>query len=525
MRSIAVGGLAALVLALGGAPGSRAQSEYGAYLEPVDGQVLQGIGQFLSANADYLEDLDDLSATEPVPWPATQLIFVNITPEDDPPGHAFVDADQLAAPLATMAAAGRIPVISVSFKGPPGAGYPDPVEYEVETACDYVLVGPSSGGKDNMEYRLSELGEAIAEFGKPVFVRLGVEINNVSTHHVTGGPIFIWHDDVEGYHPYIFPECYRRARELIEDAGAIRCSYIWCWQASAPTDYDDVDPTEGPKWYPGDEYVDWFGLDVFAVNEFTTNDSPINNAGSKLAAIEAFLDFADETDRPVFLAESSCVDFPILPSQAPSGPTDPSGSWDNWFEPFLGFVAAHESIKAITYISWDWNEGGGPDNWLDGTITNNDEVMGKWIDELLDPKFLQAGAGDDDGQLNGYDGWYFLDDALAGTHGDPLMLGIGPVVPGGSIELKLLNAKANANAYLVVGATETNASFKGGVLVPSVDTVIPNLSTGSGGTVSLPTTWQTGVSSGFTLYFQFWIPDSAGPQSFAASNGLAGVTL
>jgi len=40
--------------------------------------------------------------------------------------------------------------------------------------------------------------------------------------------------------------------------------------------------------------------------------------------------------------------------------------------------------------------------------------------------------------------------------------------------------------------------------------------------VSFP--WPAGVPSGFSLFYQHWIPDPSGPRGFTASNGLRGTS-
>jgi hypothetical protein len=55
--------------------------------------------------------------------------------------------------------------------------------------------------------------------------------------------------------------------EAFRAAGAANAVFIWCYEPDGPADFA---ATEGGKylWYPGDEYVDWFGLDVFSAAHF-----------------------------------------------------------------------------------------------------------------------------------------------------------------------------------------------------------------------------------------------------------------
>ncbi len=114
-----------------------------------------------------------------------------------------------------------------------------------------------------------------------------------------------------------------------------------------------------------------------------------------------------------------------------------------------------------------------------------------------------------------------LGQALPGTHGAPLLEGTGSLVGGSPFHLELSNALEDATASLIVGFNQIFAPFKGGVMVPDVDLLLASLPTGPAGAIELNTTWPLGLPSGFTLTFQFWLADPAGPFGFAASNGVA----
>ncbi|MEW6744597.1 MAG: hypothetical protein AB1486_17720 [Planctomycetota bacterium] len=117
--------------------------------------------------------------------------------------------------------------------------------------------------------------------------------------------------------------------------------------------------------------------------------------------------------------------------------------------------------------------------------------------------------------------WSDLGYALAGTQGDPLLSGTGTLAPGSAVNLKLRSARPNTTATLIIGLLQVNIPFKGGYLVPSPDVIVAGLPTGALGELTLPGTWPSGIPSGLSIYFQYWIADPLGVQGFAASNGLA----
>ena len=113
---------------------------------------------------------------------------------------------------------------------------------------------------------------------------------------------------------------------------------------------------------------------------------------------------------------------------------------------------------------------------------------------------------------------------LAGTQGVPVLIAGGTLAAGDPMTLKLNEARPFSLAYLIVGLGTLNAPFKGGVMIPSVDFMLSGLPTDKHGQFLLATPFPPGVPSGFSLWFQYWISDPAGPKGFAASNGAHGTT-
>ncbi len=116
--------------------------------------------------------------------------------------------------------------------------------------------------------------------------------------------------------------------------------------------------------------------------------------------------------------------------------------------------------------------------------------------------------------------WTDLGSALAGTNGEPSLTGAGALVAGELVTLTVDDARADAVAQLVVGAAQLDAPFKGGLLIPTIDAILP-LPLDSQGSASLSLNWPMLIPAGTTLYYQAWIDDAAGPKGFAATNGLS----
>jgi hypothetical protein len=118
-----------------------------------------------------------------------------------------------------------------------------------------------------------------------------------------------------------------------------------------------------------------------------------------------------------------------------------------------------------------------------------------------------------------FEAWTDLGSALAGAGGVPSLAGTSLLYPHFPFELLLTHAASNAPVALIVGFSQLNGAFKGGVLVPSPDFVVTGLGTDVHGAMVLDAGWL-GAPSGLSFYMQAWIADASGPSGFAASNAL-----
>lgn len=118
--------------------------------------------------------------------------------------------------------------------------------------------------------------------------------------------------------------------------------------------------------------------------------------------------------------------------------------------------------------------------------------------------------------------WTNLGHGKAGVGNPPALVAHGALEPDAPNELVLTAAASGQAAFLFVGSSALTAHFKGGVLVPKPDFMLPTV-TGHAGSVNLPFVLR-GVPSGLSLYVQFWITDPAASFGFSASNALVGIT-
>jgi PKD repeat protein len=121
-------------------------------------------------------------------------------------------------------------------------------------------------------------------------------------------------------------------------------------------------------------------------------------------------------------------------------------------------------------------------------------------------------------------GWTDLGEALAGTHGEPVLTGTGALTAGASTTLSLTNARANALTATFIGFTDARVPFKGGVLVPSPDEVLLGPVTDGQGELVLSAPWLPGIGPGVHVWWQVWIADPAATKGAAASNAIVSRT-
>ena len=121
------------------------------------------------------------------------------------------------------------------------------------------------------------------------------------------------------------------------------------------------------------------------------------------------------------------------------------------------------------------------------------------------------------------DPWTDLGQSLAGAAGAPYLEATGSLADGTQVTLSLEEAAPSAPAWFVAGLTSLDAAFKGGVLVPALDVLVP-LVTDAAGRLSLVGSWPLGLPTGTTLFTQCWVQDAGGPAGFAASNAQLGTT-
>ncbi|MCB9898612.1 MAG: succinylglutamate desuccinylase/aspartoacylase family protein [Planctomycetes bacterium] len=116
-----------------------------------------------------------------------------------------------------------------------------------------------------------------------------------------------------------------------------------------------------------------------------------------------------------------------------------------------------------------------------------------------------------------------LDLALPGSLGALGIAGSGTLEAGTPFAIELDNAQPDVMAFCFVGLSRIDAPFKGGVLVPSPDLIVP-VPTDVAGATAVGGIWPSGIPSAATFWAQWWTLDPTAAAGFASSTGLQGTT-
>ncbi len=148
----------------------------------------------------------------------------------------------------------------------------------------------------------------LQQLDRPALLRLGYAFNSS------------W----RAYEATSYVEAWQRLAQTLRGRwGLDHVALVWTHKNDGGSDY--------LAYYPGDEYVDWWSVDVAAPQD--------------LRLSRAFVEAARERGYPVLVGVVSPTDLGRAEQ-----------AWSHWFIPFLRFLRHHPNIKAFTHIDWDWSQ-------------------------------------------------------------------------------------------------------------------------------------------------------------------------
>lgn len=298
---------------------------YNAKYEPEIG-IYHGAGQDKNGFDDYVNALGDDK------MPAIYMTYVNITSSVKKIKRWGKSLKQVLDSLPK----GIKPQIGLGFTGgkDTGAG----LDKEV------------ADGK--YDKQLQAFYKVLLDLDRPSFTRIGYEFEG----------------DWNGYSPESFKKIFITISKVFKEKN-IKSATVWC-SGGGSANFISLDKLMA--FYPGDQYVDWWGIDIFSPEEF-------DHIG-----LQNFFDTAHMHKKPVMIGESTPRFVGVLDGQA---------SWNKWFKPFFEMLHDNSGIKAFCYINWDWeywsNRNGFPwHDWKDARIEKNSFVLEAYKKEMENSLFI-----------------------------------------------------------------------------------------------------------------------------------------
>lgn len=293
----------------------------GAVLEP-QGKIINGAGQDLPAFNNYWNVMH--TQTKPVIY-MTYVGLKSVTSDW---------ADGLKAEL--MSHSGKFLVAQIGLNmttdGTPAT------HYEQDVAAGL------------LDKQITMFIDGLEAMAIPAYVRIGYEFNGVA-----------WN----GYQAETYKQAFIRMTNMIRARG-IEVATVWDFAMDGVMNYMD--------YYPGDNYVDWWAINVFSKGHLTN------------ANAYAFIQAAGNHKKPVMIGETTPREVGVLDGQL---------SWNNWFAPFFALIHNYPQIKAFSYINWDWSQYPQWSTWGDARLEKNTIVSAAFASEMDSLQYLHASSESD----------------------------------------------------------------------------------------------------------------------------------
>ena len=190
------------------------------------------------------------------------------------------------------------------------------------------------------EDHLKTLAQWIKKADRPVYLRIGYEFDNPSNH----------------YDPQQYKQAFRYVVDFLRREGVSNAAYVW---------HSEDSPHPWMDWYPGDDYVDWFGKTIFR-----TGDVPV---------AERFLKLAREHGKPFMICESSPWDMYTIRGKI------------DFLDHVFQFIR-DQGVNAFCYINsnWDAEPMFQSEHWGDARLEENAETKDFWLKEINQDRYLKA---------------------------------------------------------------------------------------------------------------------------------------
>ncbi|UCH90076.1 MAG: hypothetical protein JSV49_05385, partial [Thermoplasmata archaeon] len=201
-------------------------------------------------------------------------------------GELYASSDQLDE----IASYGAVPMLRIMPWGEP---YYDSHGFQYDFSMDKIINGL-------YDLFLMDWAEELKDFGKPVFVTMGPEMNGNwyawSGVYQGGGALDGYGDPTKEDGPEKYVDAFRHIIDLFESNGVDNA--VWYWQPNYESTPEKIwNVIEA--YYPGDDYIDWVAFSLFGAQteeeEWVSFDKVMEPIYNELSSKYA--------DKPLMLAE------------------------------------------------------------------------------------------------------------------------------------------------------------------------------------------------------------------------------
>ena len=214
-------------------PSHVRRGAYGRRLEPVGDGVLHGAGQDAEAFRAYCADVAPHT-------PALFMTYVSV--KDDVPAYF----NSLTLELKRYAPKVIVPQIGLIMTGGADTDHHPEQHYEREVA------------EGRYDQPIDALCAGLRRLDRPAYLRIGFEFN---------GPWF-------GYEPEAYKAAWMRIAATLRRHQLQEVAAVWCYcPLPSAREADHGRDRDYLPYYPGDEWVDWWAIDLFSVGDFTADNT------------------------------------------------------------------------------------------------------------------------------------------------------------------------------------------------------------------------------------------------------------
>ncbi len=193
------------------------------------------------------------------------------------------------------------------------------------------------------DHNIDKLAAWIKAQDRPVYLRIGYEFDNTQNH----------------YDPAQYILAFRKIVNRFRKLDIENVAFVWHSGAFLTK---GVDPM---KWFPGDEYIDWYAVSLFAPTQYEQ--------------VKRMADRARLSGKPFMIAESSPMGLYTLKSKK------------EWFDKYFRIIGLIQP-QAVCYINsnWDaipmWQK----ERFGDARVQQDEELKDRWLKEINTDRYVQV---------------------------------------------------------------------------------------------------------------------------------------